>query len=266
MFIFLQGYRSRLTFSFGAATQAKLESFVEADSHADESQNHTLTIKYKAKSFLQIIGRIPVPRAPMDYAMDAAVKVEKDGVKIEKDGGEYIDTKKEDCKRAREQSPEFLEVDGTRSKKVKYYIDAAKVKEEVKPLKEVKVDSPKVKEEVEPLKEVEIDSPKVKEEVEPLKEVKVDSPKVKEEVKPLKEVKVDSPKVKEEVKPLKEVKVDSPKVKVDVEGGHLDRVAVPDFVVINGMRYDKSVKIEKRVDEPLKEVEGMIVIDFFLNY
>jgi hypothetical protein len=33
---------------------------LEADAHPDTSQNHTLTIKYKTRAFLQGIGRIPV--------------------------------------------------------------------------------------------------------------------------------------------------------------------------------------------------------------
>jgi hypothetical protein len=55
-------------------------------SHHDESQNHTLTNKYKTKSFLQMIGRIPVPQAPIDNAMKAVVKVEKGRVKVENEG------------------------------------------------------------------------------------------------------------------------------------------------------------------------------------
>jgi hypothetical protein len=79
----------------------------------------------------------------MDNAMDAFVKVEKGRVKVEKEGGDYIEIngtryKNEDATRAREQSPEYVEVDGKRYKKVKLDDDdATKVKKEVVLLKEV---------------------------------------------------------------------------------------------------------------------------------
>jgi hypothetical protein len=48
---------------------------------------------------------------------------------------------------------------------------------------------------------------------------------------------------------------------VKVEGGKRDRAASPDYLVVNGTRYDKRVKVEKEELVPLKEVDGVIEID-----
>jgi hypothetical protein len=120
--------------------------------HVDKSQNHTFSINYKTKSFLQIIRRIPVPQEPIETIL----KVEHD-VNVEKERGDHADSSdyieingtryKREEKRVREQSPEYVEVDGARYKKVKIVdIPAIKVKEEILELR--------VKEEVVPFKEV----------------------------------------------------------------------------------------------------------------
>jgi hypothetical protein len=74
-------------FSFGEARQIRKSSCVICDNHPDESQNHTFTIKYKTRSFLQMIGRIPKTQ---EIVADGIVQDEINLVKIEseKDEGE----------------------------------------------------------------------------------------------------------------------------------------------------------------------------------
>jgi hypothetical protein len=76
--------------SFGVAEQVKVVSRVTSKPHRDTSQNHTLTIKYKTKTFLQMIGRIPVVQelkrdrveSPdlVEHAHPKKIKVEMEGM------------------------------------------------------------------------------------------------------------------------------------------------------------------------------------------
>jgi hypothetical protein len=100
-----------LFLSFGAAREATNSTIVKStveNPHRDQSKNHTLTIKYKTKSFLQMIGRIPVSQ--------------------ELGGVEAVGVKKE----REEDAPEFIEVNGVSYKKKKA---EKEVKIEEEPLK-----------------------------------------------------------------------------------------------------------------------------------
>jgi hypothetical protein len=103
----------------------------------DISRNHTLTIKYKTRSFLQAIGRIPVDKSPKEDIKEVKIEggngdraVSPDFVEV--GGKRYY--KKEELKREREPSPEYVEIDGKRYKRVNDDASLKSVKKEERPM------------------------------------------------------------------------------------------------------------------------------------
>jgi hypothetical protein len=58
--------------SFGDVKRGAPLNRVSSELHADKSQNHTLTVKYKTRSYLQMIGRVPKGETRVVQAFDQA--------------------------------------------------------------------------------------------------------------------------------------------------------------------------------------------------
>jgi hypothetical protein len=84
--------------SFGAAKPARQIHGISSKIDFDQSQNHTFTIKYKTRSFLQMIGRVEKNQVKRDRdespdlldVPNQRVKVENEVVIVEDNDPLYI--------------------------------------------------------------------------------------------------------------------------------------------------------------------------------